>query len=155
MSSHYNFQKQQANEQIQARYQEAEAHRMAKEANGGSSFQSSIILIVPALVGLVVVFLLLTGCSPDPGPQADVEAPTNNSKAINMDDRIRFQDKLEAPSFVDNNPPATEANTMADWIQFQDKRDPSLNGPSTSESGAESPMAEKIEFHDRILDQNR
>ena len=149
MSSYYNFQNQQANEQLQARYQAAEAHRMAKEANGPSSLTASMRVLVPALIGLVVVFFILTGCSPDYEPTADVEAPTYDSNTINMGERIQFQDRLEAPSFVDNVPAVDVSSTMADRIEFQDSRDASLAGqPNLVVESDSNGMADRIEFQD-------
>jgi hypothetical protein len=61
MNSNYHFQKHQANEQIQARLQEAEDHRLSKQANGDSSLSLLVLLAIPLLVGISVAFFLLTG----------------------------------------------------------------------------------------------
>lgn len=155
MSGYYNFQKLQANEQIQTRMSEGEAHRMAKEANGSSPLSASLRLIVPAFIGLAIVFLLLSGCSPDLEPETDVEEAAGNSETMSMGDRLRFHDKLEASSYGENNPPTIGSYSMADWIQFQDRRDATLSWQNTPEVGNETTMKERIEFHDRILEQNR
>ena len=59
MSSNYEWLRQQANEQVQTHLQEAKEHRRANQGNGRSPLPLKIL--VPALVGVMVAFWLLTG----------------------------------------------------------------------------------------------
>lgn len=61
MSSNYEWLKQQSNERVQARLQEAKEHRRAKQGNSRSPLPLPLKIMVPALVGTIVAFWLLTG----------------------------------------------------------------------------------------------
>ena len=60
MSGYYEWQKQQANEQIQARLREAESHRLASQVDGRSPLPTIIKLAVPILIGVAISIFLIT-----------------------------------------------------------------------------------------------
>ena len=127
MNSNYEWQKHQANERVQARLQEAEAHRQAKQTkqgNGRSQFPLPWSIVIPALAGIFVAIWLLTSCSPNAGTMEKKEATTSYTTGMTMADRIRFQDERDAylkeeTAVVSEDPAA--GWTMADRIRFQDR----------------------------------
>ena len=126
MNSNYEWQKHQANERVQARLQEAEAHRQAKQARQGndrSQFPFPLSIVIPALVGIFVAIWLLTSCTPNAGIMEKKEETTSYTTGMTMADRIRFQDERDAylkeETAVNISLPVSSL-TMADRIRFQD-----------------------------------
>lgn len=59
MGTDYNWHMQQATDRLQARYREAEQHRLTKQARGCST--SPIVLkLIPVLLAVLTAILLLT-----------------------------------------------------------------------------------------------
>lgn len=132
MDGNYEWQKHRANERLQARLQEAEAHRQAKQGNGRRTpFSLPLKIAVPALVGVLIAIWLLTGCTTTAEPTAPepetavVLAADSPGYGQRMVERIRFQDKREMYLAEDTavKPQATQRPvwTMADRIRFQDR----------------------------------
>lgn len=130
MDGNYEWQKNRANERIQARLQEAEAHRQAKQGHGRTSLHLPLKVIIPALVGMIIAMWLLTGCSPAAGSVAAepetavITAADSSLSGQRMAERIRFQDKRE--NYLREETavkPAAQRPvwTMADRIRFQDR----------------------------------
>ena len=61
MNGFYEWQKQRAKEQIQARLREAENHRLAKQQFGRSPLPTIIKVAVPVLIGVIMSIFLITG----------------------------------------------------------------------------------------------
>jgi hypothetical protein len=150
MSGYYHFHKQQANEQVQARLQEAESHRLSKQGNGRSTVSFILKLTFPLLVGVAVAILLLTGCASGDARAEDSANRAVETSKVTMAERIHFQDAREARFEVDRENPNVEAMTMAERISFQDKRDAYSFGDKAMEQSSEWTLAERIQFHDRI-----
>ena len=131
MNGNYEWQKQQANERIQTRLHEGEAHRQAKTNNDQQPAASLLMVAIPLLVGVIVVIWLLTGCS----------AAT--------DLRAAETEMVVRTSTVDSS--VDSGWTMAARIQLQDKREAYL----TLQSATESPMTARIRFHDRLWENKR
>lgn len=130
MDGNYEWQKNRANERIQARLQEAEAHRQAKEEHGRTSPPLPLKVIIPALVGMIIAMWLLSGCSPVVEPVAAepetavITAADSSLSGQRMAERIRFQDKRE--NYLREETAVKPAAprpvwTMADRIRFQDR----------------------------------
>ncbi|MBX3058222.1 MAG: hypothetical protein KF770_17300 [Anaerolineae bacterium] len=129
MDGNYEWQKNRANERIQARLQEAEAHRQGKQGNGRTPLLP-LKVIIPVLMGMIIAMWLLTGCGPAGGTVA-VEPETAVITAAayplsgqRMAERIRFQDKRE--NYLREETAVKPAAprpvwTMADRIRFQDR----------------------------------
>lgn len=123
MNSNYEWQKHQANERVQARLQEAEAHRQAKQAGNQSSFPPLLKLMIPILTGVIFAIWLLTSCTPLQDTKAGAEASSDHL-AVTMADRIRFQDEQDRYLWVETavvSEGPTARWTMADRIRFQDR----------------------------------
>ncbi|MBE2224750.1 MAG: hypothetical protein IAF02_24635 [Anaerolineae bacterium] len=127
MNSNYEWQKHQANERVQARLQEADAHRQAKQAkqgNGRSQFPLPLRIVIPALVGIFVALWLLTSCTPDADMMENKEVSASYTTGMTMADKIQFQDKrdvyLREETVVNSSQPVPSL-TMADRIRFQDR----------------------------------
>jgi hypothetical protein len=153
MSSYYHFHKQQANEQIQARLQEAESHRLSKQGNDHSPLSILLKLTLPLLVGVAVAILLLTSCTTGDARADDSANRAVAPSKVTMAERIHFQDAQETTSEADRVDPNVEAMTMAERISFQDRRDGHLIGEQVAEQSSDWTMAERIQFHDRIWGQ--
>lgn len=103
MNGNYEWQKRQANERVQARLQEANAHRQANKNTTRQPLFFFLKVAIPLLVGAVIVIWLLTGCNAITDVQV-VEAETavftstvhsSRHSGWTMAERIRFQDKRE------------------------------------------------------------
>jgi hypothetical protein len=150
MSSNYQWQKQQAHEQVHARLQEAEAHRRTKANNGRSALPGALAIVIPALVGAVVAIWLLTGCAPYDGPVANAAPPVSPAVEMTMADRVRFQDKLEASRATRGRAPDVPRLTMADRILFQDERSVRPRDEAVMVERPAWTMAARLRFHDRL-----
>lgn len=150
MNSHYHFHKQLANEQVQARLQEAENHRMGRHGNSRSSLYLLVKLTFPLLVGLAVVILLLSSCTPGDVLSEKSDSHAVAAPAMTMAERIHFQDSRETKFEVNQENSSVEEMTLADRIFFQDKRDEYLFGELVGRQSSDWTMAERIQFHDRI-----
>lgn len=150
MNSHYHFQKQQANEQIQARLQEAEDHRLSKQGNGDSSLSFLITVTIPILVGICVAFFLLTGCTTgDVVAEESARRVDANSKTP-LSERIHFQDARDTKLETNRESASVGEMTIAARILFQDKQDGYLVEEQGVEPSSNWTLAERIQFHDRI-----
>jgi len=131
MSGYYEWQRQQANERVAARLAEAEAHRQAKmgQDNGEPSIRPR--LLFPALFGILIVILLLNGCAPNVTPTGNVDAAFIEVPTMTMAERIEFQDTRDITFEYDEGEPPAD-NQAVPWT-----------------------MADRIEFHDSILEMNR
>lgn len=130
MDGNYEWQKNRANERIQARLQEAEAHRQAKQGHGRTSPPLPLKVVIPALVGMIIAMWLLSSCSPAGGSVAAepetavITAADSSLSGQRMAERIRFQDKREMYLREDTavRPAAQQPVwTMAERIHFQDR----------------------------------
>ncbi len=130
MSGYYEWQKQQANERVQARLHEANEHRRAKEGHGEGGINIRASLLVTALLGVIILFLILNGCAPEAGASSSMESAVRKIPVL----------------------------TMADRIQFQDGRDESYDygvGTAVKQNAASMTMADRLRFHDSILEKNQ
>lgn len=153
MNSYYHFQKQQANEQIEARLQEAESHRLSKQGNDHSPLSFLLKLTLPLLVGVAVAILLLTSCTSGGAWAEDSASRASTASRVTMAERIHFQDARETKFEVDQEISDVEEMTMAARILFQDKRDLSFIEEQVVKPSSDLTMAERLQFHDRIQEQ--
>ncbi len=63
MRNNYEWQKHQANERVQARFQEAETHRQLKQAGHERPFLPALKMIMMVGVGAIFAIWLLAGCT--------------------------------------------------------------------------------------------
>jgi hypothetical protein len=121
MSNNYEWQKHQANERVQARFQEAEAHRQSKHTRDERPLLTTLKMIVMVGVGVIVAIWMLAGCTTpvvEAYPNADVSGWT-------LAEQIHFQDERDqemAWTIADSSQAETTPTwTMADRIRFQDQ----------------------------------
>jgi hypothetical protein len=110
---------------VQARLQEAEAHRQVKRGDNQSAFLPLLKLMVFILTGVILAAWLLTSCTPLQDTKAGVEASTYHGD-VTMADQILFQDmrnwhERKEKAVVSEG--AAAGWTWGDRIRFQDRTD--------------------------------
>ena len=169
MSSNYEWQKHQINEQLRAHQQTSAEHRLglgAPKKKTASSSRRSLVVLVLITIGLLVVGFQVSGCTPveiaieAPAAAAEEAAPLTvngnirrdlaaiETSGLSMAERIQFQDQISAKETLatSNSSPTM---SMAERISFQDRISASVPIVTGSQSPATS-MAQRISFQDRI-----
>jgi len=121
MSNNYEWQKHQANERVQARFQEADTHRQTKQAGDERPLLTTLKMIVMVGVGAIVAIWMLAGCT-----TPVVEAyPNSEVSGLTLAEKIDFQDARAQEMAWYTTSSSQEAPlptwTMADRIRFQDQ----------------------------------
>ena len=118
MNSNFEWQKHQTNQRVQARLQEAAAHRQAKQGAGRSPVALPLRMVVLAGVGLIVAIWLLAGCT----TTASTVTVASETAAIASEAQTS-PNEIEIEVEIEKAAGSVPGQTMAGRIHFQDQRE--------------------------------
>ena len=158
MNSNFEWQKQLANERVQAALREADEHVRSQNWRRRSLVRAIMTQLLLGAAGLILIVLLIAGCTPVtpalPGEGASAASPLAGvfPMPYSLDDLMDYytsqreaaEGEIGAP--VQNRP--AHPWSVTDWNRFHDRLVHADDRPAPSQSPWS--MADRVRFQDRL-----
>ena len=161
MNGNFEWQKQMANERVQAALREADEHLRSQDWRRKSLVRTMLTQLFLGGAGLILIVLLISGCTPvSPAILGEGDAVETHPEGefplpYSLDDLMEFYApqreaaKAEIDSPVQSQP--LHPWSVTDRILFHDRL-LEVEGP-LADSQIPWPMADRIRFHDCLLEE--